>query len=325
MLGFVAALVAVIVLMIVPLVGVWAAHLDTLFGVVIPYLAAAIFFIGVIYRIVDWGKSPVPFKIPTTAGQEKSLDWIKPNWIDNPMTKGAVIIRMAFEVLAFRSLFRNTALDFKNGRAYYSSSKWLWLFAIGFHYAFLAVLVRHLRFFLDPVPFWITWIEALDGFMQLGLYPFTWLPGLYISGVALLGAVSLLFLRRILMPNIRYISMLNDWFPLLLIIHIAATGILMRYLLKVDITAVKELTLSLARFKPVVPEGVGSSFLYASISGQRALRLLPLQQADARPGRLPQPHSQPAQRQPHQAAHQPLEPRKWKSTRMQNTRMISGN
>ena len=258
--GFILALAAVVVLILIPWVGVGAAHLDTIFGVAIPYAAAILFFVGLVLRVVKWGRSPVPFRIPTTCGQEKSMPWIKTNCIDNPNTTLGVIARMALEVLAFRSLFRNTSLDFKNGRAYYSSAKWLWLFALAFHWSFLVVIVRHLRFFTQPVPFWVSLTERLDGFLEIGLWPFVWLPGLFLSGVVLLGAVTYLFLRRVVIPQLRYISLSNDWFPLLLIIHIAATGILMRYLLKVDVVGVKQLTLGLAHFSPTVPPDIGVIF-----------------------------------------------------------------
>ncbi|MEW6262124.1 MAG: sulfate reduction electron transfer complex DsrMKJOP subunit DsrM [Thermodesulfobacteriota bacterium] len=258
--GFLFALGLAVLFLLIPLVGVGAARLETLFGVVIPYLAGLTFLVGIVYRVVQWGKSPVPFRIPTTCGQEKSLPWIKTNCIDNPTNNSGVLLRMAGEILLFRSLFRNTALDFRDGRVYYSSSKWLWVFALAFHYSFLTVAVRHLRFFTEPVPFWIDMIARLDGFMEVGLWPLAWLPGLLLSGMVLLGAVSYLFLRRLVLPHIRYITLANDWFPLFVIAHIALTGILMRYLLKVDIVAVKELAMGLVSLKPKVPEGIGVLF-----------------------------------------------------------------
>ena len=45
-----------------------------------------------------------------------------------------------------------------------------------------------------------------------------------------------------------------------LIFGIALTGILMRYFLKIDVTAAKELTMGLVTFRPTIPEGVGSVF-----------------------------------------------------------------
>ncbi len=253
----------VTLLALIPWVGVGALDLRVLFGVVIPYAAVIIFFVGLVAKVIGWGRSPVPFRIPTTAGQQWSLPWIKPNRIDNPKGNAGVVLRMAFEVLLFRSLFRNTRMEFRNGpRITYEFEKWLWLFALLFHYAFLAVILRHLRFFTEPVPFFVTLVEKLDGFMQLGVAPFTGyqLPGLMLSGVALLAGVGLLFLRRLLSSQIRYISLPSDYFPLFLIGAIGFTGVLMRYLLKVDIVAAKELTMGLVSFHPTVPEGIGVLF-----------------------------------------------------------------
>ena len=80
--------------------------LGSLFGVVLPYAAIAVFLVGVVWRMVYWAKSPVPFAIPTTGGQEKSLDWIKQAKWDCPDTKWGVVKRMILEVFLFRSLFR---------------------------------------------------------------------------------------------------------------------------------------------------------------------------------------------------------------------------
>jgi hypothetical protein len=59
---------------------------------------------------------------------------------------------------------------------------------------------------------------------------------------------------------LRYISLASDYFPLFLIFGIALTGILMRYFIKVDITAAKELTMGLVTLRPTIPEGVGTVF-----------------------------------------------------------------
>ena len=103
-------------LLVVALIGAiaWAGSaigLSYLFGVVLPYVAVVTFFLGVIWRMVYWAKSPVPFSIPTTGGQEKSLDFIKHEKWDCPNTKFGVVVRMFLEVCFFRSLFRNTAAD----------------------------------------------------------------------------------------------------------------------------------------------------------------------------------------------------------------------
>ena len=249
------SLISVIVLILIAYVGVEAAGLQVLFGIIIPYIAVLIFIVGFIYRVMDWASSPVPFRIPTTCGQQKTLPWIKQNKIDNPFTTGGVIIRMMLEILCFRSLFRNTRMSLNEGpKISYVWEKWLWLAALAFHYSFLTVLIRHLRFFLEPVPVCLQWLEKIDGFFQIGL------PGLFISGAVLLAAVTFLFLRRIYLPQMRYISLAADFFPLFLIISIAITGILMRYFTKVDVVGIKELAMGLASFHPAIPEGIGAIF-----------------------------------------------------------------
>jgi nitrate reductase gamma subunit len=134
------------------------------------------------------------------------------------------------------------------------SYKWLWLGAIAFHYAFLTVILRHLRFFTEPVPGFVDLIDRADGF----LYFFT--PAVYLSGIVLLVAATYLLARRITNPNLRYISLAADYFPLLLILGIAISGILMRYIYKVDVVAVKELIMSLVALHPKVPAGIGCIF-----------------------------------------------------------------
>jgi nitrate reductase gamma subunit len=136
----------------------------------------------------------------------------------------------------------------------YQLEKWLWLFAILFHYAFFTVLIRHFRFFMEPVPNCLKLLETLDGFLQIGL------PGIMMSGILLLGAAIFLFLRRVFIPRIKYISLASDYFPLFLIIGIAVSGILMRYFVRVDITSIKELTMGLVTFNPVVPDNISGVF-----------------------------------------------------------------
>jgi len=255
--------IAVVILVVIPWVGVGAFDLRVLFGVVIPYAALLTFFVGIVVRVVDWARSPVPFRIPTTGGQQWSFPWIKSNRVDNPKGTIGVIIRMIFEVLLFRSLFRNTKMQFQEGpRIGYEWEKWLWLFALAFHYAFLVTVVRHLRFFTDPIPGFVKLLETLDSFMETGIIPISGFgtPALMLSGVTLLGAVSLLLIRRLWIPQVRYISLPADYFPLFLIIGIAFTGVLMRYLLKIDIVSVKELTMGLVTFHPRSPEGIGALF-----------------------------------------------------------------
>jgi nitrate reductase gamma subunit len=247
--------IAVIVLVLLAFVGVEVANLRFLFGIVIPYAAIATFILGFIYRVVKWGRSPVPFSIPTTAGQQKSLPWIKQNKLDNPSSTLGVIGRMFLEVFLFRSLFRNTKTELKEGtKLAYGSEKYLWLAGMAFHWSFLIIFIRHFRFFIEDVPPVVKMIEGLDSFLQIGA------PLLYTTDVILLTAVTYLIFRRLFMPLIKYISLPADYFPLFLIFGLGASGVIMRYFSKIHIVGVKQLVMGLISFNPVIPEGIGVVF-----------------------------------------------------------------
>ncbi|MBF0119240.1 MAG: sulfate reduction electron transfer complex DsrMKJOP subunit DsrM [Desulfobacterales bacterium] len=249
------SLIVVIGLVLLAYVGVEVLGLKAIFGVVLPYAAFLTFLIGVAYKVIDWAKSPVPFRITTTGGQQKSLPWIKSAKIDNPDCSVGVVVRMLTEILFFRSLFRNTKAELKEGNKFsYEWEKWLWIFAILFHWSFAVVLVRHFRLFTEPVPYLLQLLENLDGFFQIGI------PVVFLSGLLLLAGVTYLFLRRIFIPQIKYISLAADYFPLFLIFGIAFTGILMRYFTKTDIVAVKQLTMGLVTLHPTVPATIGFIF-----------------------------------------------------------------
>lgn len=240
--------IAVLLLALVPYALVDGATSRFLFGVVIPYAAFVIFVGGMVVRVLKWASSPVPFRIPTTCGQQKSLPWIKHSKLENPSGMLGVIGRMALEVLFFRSLFRNLKTQLQDDKQLtYGEAKWLWAAGLAFHWSFLIILLRHLRFFFEQVPFAIQLIDSLDSFLQIGA------PLLYMTDVVLLGAVTYLFIRRIGLPQVRYISLIGDYFPLFLILGIGISGVLMRYFIKTDIVSVKVLAMGLISFNPAVP------------------------------------------------------------------------
>ena len=249
------AFIAVVALVLVALLVAQVPGGQSLLGIVLPYLAFAIFLGGFIYKVVDWAKSPVPFRIPTTCGQENSLSFIKQNKLDCPSTSAGVVGRILLEVLLFRSLFRNTRASIHDGpRLAYGSTKWLWLFGLIFHYSFLVIVLRHMRLFTDPIAFFVPPLEFLDGFLEIGA------TSIYMSSFLLLAGVTFLFLRRLVRPYLRYLSLPADYFPLLLIFGIGATGLLMRYVFRVDVVAVKELTVGLATFSPAIDGQIGAIF-----------------------------------------------------------------
>lgn len=250
---------AVLALVVFAWLGSMIPGMQYLFGVAIPYIAIMIFLGGFVYRILYWAKSPVPFSIPTTCGQGKSLDFIKQDKLDCPTKTSEVVARMFLEIVLFRSLFRNTKSELHEGpKVTHESSRWLWLASLLFHYSFLVIVLRHLRLFLDPVPQCLRFLEFLDAgaILQVGA------PLLYASDLAILGGLFFLFGRRLVNRNTRYISLANDYFPLFLIFAIVATGMLMRYLLRtdIDIIAIKQLLVGLVTLSPVISGQIGSIF-----------------------------------------------------------------
>lgn len=164
------------------------------------YAAAAILVGGVAYKCWVYARTPQPLKIPIPLA---------------PTTRGGVVLRMLVEVTLFRSLFR--------------SNKWIWLFGWIFHVALLAVLLRHLRYFTEPIWAWVALIQ-----------PF----GLY-AGFAMLAGLAGLWARRFLVDRVRYISSPSDHLMLALLAAIAASGLAMKYLAHTDIVALKAFVLGL--------------------------------------------------------------------------------
>jgi [DsrC]-trisulfide reductase subunit M len=167
------------------------------------YAATGILVFGVAWRCVRYARTPQPLKIPTPPA---------------PTTRGGVLLRMALEVTLFRSLYR--------------SNKWIWLFGWTFHVALALVLVRHLRYFTEPV--W-SWVALLQPF---GMY----------AGFALLAGLAGLWARRFLVDRVRYISSPSDHLMLALLAAIAASGLGMKYVAHTDIISLKAFFLGLMRF-----------------------------------------------------------------------------
>ena len=175
----------------------------TIFFAVLFYAATAILVAGLAFKIADYFRTPAPLKIPTTPA---------------PTSTGGVVLRMLREVALFESLFK--------------SNLWIWAFGILFHGALLLVLLRHLRYFTEPVWFWVGWVQ-----------PF----GLY-AGFAMVAGLVGLWGRRFVVERIRYISTPSDHLMLALLAGIGASGLAMKFLMHTDIVAVKAFFLGLMRF-----------------------------------------------------------------------------
>jgi nitrate reductase gamma subunit len=176
----------------------------SLFFALLFYVATLILVGGVAYKVYDYARTPAPLKIPTTPA---------------PTTSSGVAFRMFREAVFFESLFK--------------SNLWIWALGWLFHVSLALVLLRHVRYFTEPV-------NALIAFIQ----PF----GMY-AGFAMAAGLAGLWGRRFLVERIRYISTPSDHLMLALLLGIAITGLLMKFVMHTDIVAVKAFFLGLMVFE----------------------------------------------------------------------------
>lgn len=104
------------------------------------------------------------------------------------------------------------------------------------------------------MPSFVVFLREIDGIFQQ-----PW-PVIYISDIIIVLALGYLFTRRVVSRQLRYFSLASDYFAVLLIGSVAISGILMKTIFQVNLANVKELAMSLARFHPVIPEGLNSLF-----------------------------------------------------------------
>lgn len=146
-----------------------------------------------------------------------------------PTTRTGVVARMAREVIFFESLFKST--------------KWTWLFGWLFHISLFLVIARHFRYFQDPVWNWVQFVQPFGKYAAL----------------TMMAGLGGLWLRRIVVDRVRYISSPSDHLMLALILAIGTSGILMSGLLlkfgfsdafafRTDIVQVKDFFVGLLTF-----------------------------------------------------------------------------
>jgi len=86
------------------------------------------------------------------------------------------------------------------------------------------------------------------------------LPVVFASSVVFLAAAAFLLARRLASPQLRYLSLVGDYFALFLLLGIAGSGFWLRHVTKTDVVGVKELVLGLAHFAPVAPASIHPLF-----------------------------------------------------------------
>jgi nitrate reductase gamma subunit len=128
------------------------------------------------------------------------------------------------------------ALDVLFLRRLLAANPLLWLGEWIFHAALLLVLLRHLRYFTEPVPAWAAWAQT---------------PG-WIAGFLLPAALLFVLLLRLL-PGREPFSSRANLLLLLDLLGIAATGLALSTLHRVDLVQVKLYALGIVTFRPAPP------------------------------------------------------------------------
>ncbi len=145
-------------------------------------LASYVMLAALAWRMWRWYHIAQPLPIPLTPA---------------PRSRIGVVLRLAREVLFFRTLLRASPVT--------------WLGCMLMHYGFLLVLLLHLRFLLPELPLWLVPLIAWGN----------------IANLALLAGLVLLLCRRVFVARIRYVSIPSDfgWLGLLLIIVISGMAL----------------------------------------------------------------------------------------------------
>jgi nitrate reductase gamma subunit len=167
------------------------------------YLSVAVLVVGLAWKIADYARTPAPLLIPTTPA---------------PTTRGGVVLRMLREVFLFESLFKGNL--------------WTWGAGMMFHAGLALVLVRHLRYFTEPV--W-GWVQLMQPF---GIY----------AGFLMAAGLCGLWARRVFVERIRYISTPSDHLMLALLLLIACSGLTMKFISHTDVIGVKNFFQGMMRF-----------------------------------------------------------------------------
>lgn len=186
-------------------------------GQVLPYIAGAVFLIGVTYRVLGWLRVPVPFQLTIFPA---------------PRDSAGRLTAVGGELLFFKSLYKN--------------DKNLWLWAWLLHVSLAMVIGGHIVgiYFL------------MNQFTLIGLTPaasqaMSSFLGT-VSGLMLLVALIVLLYRRFATPEVKRLSDPADFIDLLFVLAVVITGNHMRLPgVHADLPAIKAYIGSLLVFNPL--------------------------------------------------------------------------
>ena len=185
------------------------------------YAAVVVFALGMAWRLSTWKRAPVPLKIVLTPG---------------PATGGGVVRRLAGELFLFRSLF--------------GADRGLWVAAWLFHLSLALLAVGHLGGLVTP-----GLAKACLGLTEEQFHSLAQVAGGTFGVMALIPLLYLLS-RRFSHERTRYISTFSDYFALVLLGLVLATGNHMRFLGGLESAQAREFVSGWFNLQPVAPPTV---------------------------------------------------------------------
>ena len=181
-----------------------------LFLTLTTYAVCVIFLTRFIMHILSWIKASAE---PSAGPVTRNLD-------------SGTVIEIILDIIFFRRL--------------YKTNKVLWLASFMFHISLFFVVIRHLRYFVYPVP------ALIISMQDAGIY----------AGYILPLSLLLILITRITVSQDRYISFYN-YFLLSTLFLTGATGIMLKLFYRTGLVDVKAFMLGIVAFKPdTAPDSV---------------------------------------------------------------------
>ena len=128
----------------------------------------------------------------------------------------------------------STAVDILLLRRLFFSNAFLWLGEWLFHACLALVMVRHLRYFLEPVPFCVAALQT----------------PVIIAGYLLPFSLIYIFMAKLVIEKKSYIASSN-FFLLALLLLSGISGLLMKIWFRPDLVGIKWFSLGMVTFRPV--------------------------------------------------------------------------
>ena len=185
---------------------------------ILPYIAVAIFVVGIVYRIARWFKARIVHNIVLTPA---------------PTTKSGAAIRYITEIAFFKSLFKG--------------DKSLWVAAWIMHVTLAGIIAGHI----------VGFVFLGKQFVYIGFSEGTskYLSELFGTAFGIIIAVTLLYLlyRRFAVHEVKISSYVADYLHLLLLLGIVSAGNFMRLVAgySVDYRVAKQYFAELLTFQPI--------------------------------------------------------------------------